>query len=94
VPLYVYTQPHSTDALSNPLLIPRLAAAEEAIAAFDPGRPDVRFRSRIFTRDLQSLREGVEFIDMVHPTAAGAELLADWLAADISDFWSSIDFGR
>ena len=28
------------------------------------------------------------------PTSAGAELLADWLAVDITRFWSSIDLGR
>jgi hypothetical protein len=93
VPLYVYTQPHSTESLASPALDLPLTTAEAAIAAYDPGRPDVRFVARIFTRDLPSLHEGVEFLDMVHPTPAGAELLADWLAVDVSRFWSSIDFG-
>ena len=94
VPVYAYTQPHSSDSLANPSLGGLLAAAESAIAAYDPARPDVRFVARIFTRDLPPLREGVDFIDMVHPTSAGAELLADWLAVDITRFWSSIDLGR
>ena len=94
VPAYAYTQPHSAESLADPALDRPLTAAEAAIAAYDPLRPDVRFVARIFTRDLPPLHEGVEFIDMVHPTPAGAETLADWLAIDISRFWSSIGFGR
>lgn len=94
VPVYAYTQPHSTESLANPSLDGPLTTAESAIAAYDPARPDVRLVARIFTRDLPPLREGVDFIDMVHPTAAGAEVLADWLAVDVSRFWSSIDLGR
>jgi hypothetical protein len=94
VPVYAYVQPHSSESLANPSLDGPLAAAESAIAAYDPVRPDVRLVARIFTRDLPPLREGVDFIDMVHPTAVGAELLADWLAVDVTTFWNSIDLGR
>ena len=90
VPVYLYTQPHSTDVLTNPAVAPSIEAAEAALAAFDPGLPNVRFRSRILTRDLPEMREGVAFFDMVHPTPAGADQLAAWLAADIADFWRSV----
>lgn len=94
VPLYVYTQPHSTDSLSSPLLADVLEEAEERIAAYDPGSPRVRFRARIFTRDMDPLVEGVDFIDMVHPTQTGVARLGRWLADDITDFWRSIGFAE
>lgn len=87
VPVYAYTQPHSAEVLSNPAVAPAIEAAEAALAAFDPGVPTVRLRSRIFTRDTAPMREGVEFFDMVHPTPAGAALMSDWLASDLADFW-------
>lgn len=94
VPLYVYTQPHSTDSLSSPLLAGLLEEAEQRIAEYDPGSPRVRFRARIFTRDMDPLVEGVDFIDMVHPTQAGVARLGRWLADDITDFWRSIGFAE
>lgn len=87
VPVYAYTQPHSAEVLADASLGPSIAAAETALAAFDPGVPNVRFRSRIFTRDTAPMREGVEFFDMVHPTPAGATAMSDWLANDLADFW-------
>jgi hypothetical protein len=94
VPAYLYTQPHSADVLANPDLTDRIATAEEAIARYDPQRPHVRLVARIFTRELPHLREGTDFIDMVHPTMTGAEELGAWIADDVSRFWSSIGFGR
>jgi hypothetical protein len=93
VPLYVYTQPHSTDALRSPILADLIAEAERRIGGYDPGLPTVRFRSRIFTRDMDPLVEGVDFIDMVHPTQTGVARLGRWLADDITDFWREIGFG-
>jgi hypothetical protein len=87
VPVYAYTQPHSTEVLADPSVAPAIEAAESALAEFDPAVPNVRFRSRIFTRDTAPMREGVEFFDMVHPNPAGAALLSDWIAADLADFW-------
>ena len=38
-------------------------------AGFDPTDPDVTFIASSFTRDGPPFVEGVDFIDMVHPTA-------------------------
>jgi len=94
VPLYVYSLPHSTDVLDNPAVADLIESAEVGVAAYDPGQPDVRFVARVFTRDTEPFYEGVDFIDMVHPTGPGAERLADWLAADITAFWASTGLGR
>lgn len=89
LPVYAYTQPHSTDSLDDPSLAPLIADAEATIAAFEPGDANVRLVSRVFTRDLPPMYEGAEFdfIDMVHPTVAGVEKLADHLATDLVAFW-------
>jgi len=94
VPLYVYSQPHSSDVLANPAIVGLIERAEADLAAYDPHKAHVRFVARVFTRDIEPLSEGVDFIDMVHPTPAGAERLADWLANDISAFWASTGLGR
>jgi hypothetical protein len=93
VPVYLYTQPHSSDVLDNPDAAASIEAAEASLAAVDPGAVNVRFVSRVFTRDLPPMREGSEFVDMVHPTPQGAAILGAWLADDVAQFWTSVAFG-
>jgi hypothetical protein len=94
VPVYIYVQPHSTDVLTDPVVSRRIAEAESTVAGFDPHLPHVRLVAQTFTRWTPAVPEGVAFYDMVHPTAAGAEVLADWLAADIPRFWASTGLAR
>lgn len=84
LPSLMYAIPHSTNALADPVIGPMIDAAEERLATFDPNDPDVIYRAASFTRDGPPFVEGVDFIDMVHPTAVGAERLADWLAVQVA----------
>ncbi len=89
LPAYLYVIPHSAESLANPELEPLLAAAETQFAELNPGLDRIEFVDRILSRDLDPLREGVEFNDMVHPSEAGIEALADFFAAELTEF-----FGR
>ena len=94
VPVYVYVQPHSTDVLANPGVARLVEIAEAGVATYDPDQPDVRFVADVFTRGMDALVEGVDFLDMVHPTEEGAERLVDWLTADVAAHWESVGLGR
>ncbi len=85
LPSLMYAIPHSSDALADPVIGPMIDAAEQLLATFDPDDPDVTFIASSFTRDGPPFVEGVDFIDMVHPTGAGAERLAEWLAVRVGD---------
>jgi len=91
VPCYLYTIPHSTTALNDPLIADQIASAEAWFASFDPGISRIRIVSESFSRHIPDLQEGTEFHDMVHPTWAGAELLSDWLATDLAAFFARFD---
>lgn len=94
VPVYIYVQPHSTDALDNPGVLRLVEDAEADVATYDPGQSDIRFVADVFTREMEPLVETDDFFDMVHPTEQGAERLVEWLAADIADHWTSVGLGR
>lgn len=81
IPAYLYVIPHSAEALADPLLSGRLASSEATFAALDPGIARITYIGHVVTRDLDDLHEGVDFFDMVHPTEAGIERLADFFAA-------------
>lgn len=83
VPAYVYVLPHSEEALDDPVLSDRLAAAEREIDRLDPAVDRITFVGHVLTRDLAGFREGADFYDMVHPTVAGIERLADHFAAAV-----------
>lgn len=85
LPTLMYAIPHSTDVLNDQRLGPIIDAAEQRLVMFDPHDPNVAFFAESFTRDLPPFVEGVDFIDMVHPTPTGAERLADWLATRVID---------
>lgn len=87
LPAFVYTQPLSTTALDDPALGEPVATAEAAMAGFDPRLERIAFVADSFTRRMAPTREGIEFHDMVHPTPAGAEALAAWLAPELEAFW-------
>ena len=89
LPSLMYAIPHSSNALADPVIGPMIDAAEQRLATFDPNDPDVTFIASSFTRDGPSFVEGVDFIDMVHPTVAGAERLADWLAPHVAEVVST-----
>ena len=86
IPAFVYVIPHSTDALRNPTLERRLAAAEVVFEQIAPAGARVEYRPTILTRGIDDLREGVEFFDMVHPTEAGIDRLAPLFAAELDRF--------
>ncbi len=83
IPAYVYVIPHSAEALADPLLADRLASIEATFAALDPDVERVTYVGHVVTRDLDGMHEGIEFFDMVHPTGAGIERLADFFAAEL-----------
>jgi hypothetical protein len=89
LPAYVYVIPHSAESLANPELAPRLAATERQFAELDPGLDRIEYIGHILSRDLEPLHEGVEFDDMVHPSKAGVEVLADFFTDEFVRF-----FGR
>jgi len=89
LPSLMYAIPHSTNALDDPLIGPMITAAEQRLATFDPSNANVTYIAGSFTRNLPPFVEGVDFIDMVHPTVAGTERLADWLAVQVADIVSS-----
>lgn len=89
LPAYVYVIPHSAESLADPGLAPRLAATESQFAELDPGLDRIEYIGHVLSRDLEPLREGVEFNDMVHPSEAGVQRLADHFADEFVRF-----FGR
>ncbi len=89
LPAYVYVIPHSAESLADPELAPRLAATESQFAELDPGLERIEYIDHVVSRDLEPLREGVEFNDMVHPSEAGVQRLADFFADEFVRF-----FGR
>ena len=89
LPTLMYAIPHSTNALADPVIGPMIDTAEQRLATFDPHDPDVTFIASSFTRDGPPFVEGVDFIDMVHPTVAGAERLAEWLAPQVAEVVSN-----
>jgi hypothetical protein len=89
LPAYVYVMPHSAESLANPDLAPRLAATEQHFAELDPGLDRIEYIGHTLSRDLEPLHEGVEFDDMVHPSEAGVERLADFFTGEFVRF-----FGR
>jgi hypothetical protein len=81
IPVRAYVMPHSASSLARQGAA--LRRVELMIAAADPHHPDVDWPTAIVTRG-SGLDEPETFVDMVHPTAAGAaqiaEVLAAWLA--------------
>lgn len=88
LPAYVYIIPHSQESLADPLIAELVTGAETDLASLDPGLDRIDFGSQIANRGLPNMREGVEFFDMVHPTVAGIEELADVLAPQFEQFFS------
>lgn len=89
LPAYLYTIPHSADALASPLTGGLVTEVEAEMAAFDPGVDRLEFVG-IFNRGLDGMSEGDGFINIVHPSVAGVERLADWLATDLVRFWRDV----
>lgn len=87
LPAYLYVIPHSAESIANPQLAPLLESAEAQFAQMDPGLDRVEFIDRVISRDLEPLREGVEFNDMVHPSELGIERLADFFADEFGRFF-------
>lgn len=94
VPAYLYTQPHSSEVLADPSLSGLIAEAETAMTTYDPRVASVKFVGQTITRSTPPMREGAEFKDFVHPAAAGAEVIADWLATDVTAFWTAAGLGH
>ena len=88
VPAFLYIIAHSTQAMNDPILADRITAAEATIASFDPGLDRISFGHQVITRGVEGADEGTAFFDMVHPSPAGVELLADVLAPDIEAFFA------
>jgi hypothetical protein len=88
LPTLMYAIPHSSNALADPVIGPMVDAAEQRLATFDPNDPNVRFIASSFTREGPPFVEGIDFIDMVHPTVVGSGRLADWLAVHVAELVS------
>jgi hypothetical protein len=84
LPAYVYVIPHSAESLADPALAPLLAATEAQFTDLDPAVARIEFIGHIVSRDLEPLREGAEFNDMVHPSASGVERLADFFTGEFA----------
>jgi hypothetical protein len=89
LPAYVYVIPHSAESLADPQLAPLLATAEAQFAEMNPAIDRIEFIDRIISRDLEPLREGVEFNDMVHPSELGIQRLADVFADEFTRFFGA-----
>ncbi|MDW3216657.1 MAG: hypothetical protein R8G01_21880 [Ilumatobacteraceae bacterium] len=89
IPAYLYVIPHSAESLADPELEPRLAATESQFAELDPELERIEYVGHILSRDLEPLREGVEFNDMVHPSEVGVEVLADFFAGEFVRFFGA-----
>lgn len=87
LPAYIYIIPHSAESLADPLVADLITGAEADLASLDPGLDRIEFGTEIPTRGLSNMREGIEFFDMVHPTVAGVEALADLLAPEFERFF-------
>ena len=87
LPAYVYVIPHSTESLANTELAPLLAATEAEFAALNPRLDRIEYVGHIISRDLAPLREGIEFNDMVHPSAIGIQDLADFFSGEFARFF-------
>lgn len=90
IPAYLYVIPHSAESLADPELEPRLAATESQFAELDPELERIEYIGHILSRDLEPLREGVEFNDMVHPSEVGVEVLADHFTAEFVRFFGPL----
>ncbi len=86
LPAFAYIIPHSTQALNDPLLADRITAAEAFIAGFDPGLDRIAYAETIATRGVAGADEGTAFLDMVHPSLDGVDLVAGVLAPGIESF--------
>ena len=94
LPAYLYVIPHSAESLADPELEPRLAATEAQFADLDPGLSRIEYIGHILSRDLEPLREGIEFNDMVHPSEIGVDMLADHFAAEFVRFFGPLVAAR
>ena len=65
-------------------LAPLLAETEARFADLDPALARIEYVGHIVSRDLDPLREGVEFNDMVHPSTSGVERLAEFFAGEFA----------
>ena len=87
LPAYVYVIPHSAESLANTELAALLAATEAQFAAMNPRLERIEYVDHIISRDLAPLREGIEFNDMVHPSAIGIQDLADFFSGEFARFF-------
>lgn len=89
LPAFIYVIAHSAQAMSDPLLADRITAAEAFVASFDPGLDRIQYGDQIVTRGVSGADEGTAFLDMVHPTPAGVDLIANVMTPEIEQFFTT-----
>ncbi len=90
LPSYLYVIPHSAESLADPQLALLLGAAETKFAELDPHLDRITYVGHVLSRDLEPLREGAEFNDMVHPSPSGVERLAAFFATEFSRVFATV----
>lgn len=83
VPAAVVLTPTSVDALEDPELAGLIALANDRLEQRITVSPSVVVLDETLTAGRAEFREGVGFYEMVHPTPAGAALLAQSIATTL-----------
>lgn len=90
LPTLLVMQPTSSDAATNPELVPLIADVRRQLTELVPDSRLLAIADVEFTAGRAEFAEGVGFYDMVHPTPAGADPLAVELTTQLEQLLTSL----